>query len=142
MIWLNFSLVPVYGQGFKHVKFNKKVNTTNLSSSILMYSFLNCYQCIMYIYTHIQCARIKTKIGVRGSFFFSWGRVGSVRGLFWGILLCEFNQIKFSRPLDPRICIHLQTTSKVCNCASSTCNNYCAKNVHLHVFAWRCDIII
>lgn len=109
------------------MKFNKKVNTTNLSSSILMYSFLNCYQCIMYIYTHIQWARIKKKNRGTRVIFFSWGRVGSVRGLFWGILLCEFNQIKFSRPLDPRICIHLQTTSKVCNCASSTCNNYCAK---------------
>lgn len=109
------------------MKFNKKVNTTNLSSSILMYSFLNCYQCIMYIYTHIQCARIKKKNRGTRVIFFSWGRVGSVRGLFWGILLCEFNQIKFSRTLDPRICIHLQTTSKVCNCASSTCNNYCAK---------------
>lgn len=80
----------------------------------------------VYLHTHSMRADQNKNRGTR-VIFFSWGRVGSVRGLFWGILLCEFNQIKFSRPLDPRICIHLQTTSKVCNCASSTCNNYCAK---------------
>lgn len=75
------------------MKFNKKVNTTNLSSSILMYSFLNCYQCIMYIYTHIQCARIKTKIGVRGSFFFRGEGLGLSEAYFGGFYYV--NLIKF-----------------------------------------------
>lgn len=78
------------------MKFNKKVNTTNLSSSILMYSFLNCYQCIMYIYTHIQCARIKKKIGVRGSFFFRGEGLGLSEAYF-GEFYCV-NLIKLNFP--------------------------------------------
>lgn len=41
--------------------------------------------------------------------FFSWGRVGSVRGLFWGILLCELIKLDF-----PDLWIHAYAyTSKL-----------------------------
>lgn len=91
------------------MKFNKKVNTTNLSSSILMYSFLNCYQCIMYIYTHIQCARIKTKIGVRGSFFFRGEGLGLSEAYFGGFYYVNLIKLNF-----PDLWIHAYAyTSKL-----------------------------
>lgn len=91
------------------MKFNKKVNTTNLSSSILMYSFLNCYQCIMYIYTHIQCARIKTKIGVRGSFFFRGEGLGLSEAYFGGFYYVNLIKLDF-----PDLWIHAYAyTSKL-----------------------------
>lgn len=48
----------------------------------------------MYIYTHIQCARIKTKIGVRGSFFFRGEGLGlseAYFGEFYYVNLIKLN---------------------------------------------------
>lgn len=48
----------------------------------------------MYIYTHIQCARIKKKIGVRGSFFFRGEGLGlseAYIGEFYYVNLINLN---------------------------------------------------